>query len=148
MNNLGNNFPWDNLPQPWASIVNKKNPSLFPSPSLSPSLRLYLTLSLSVAFSLPVPLSFLPLTRFPLFPTFTGQMPKAVLLCPQLPSLTVLCKTLLMCVRVCVCVCACMLVFLPGFSPDMPSLNSQSSKLLQAEARPVSGLTMCGLFPP
>lgn len=73
---------------------------------------------------------------FPLCPTFTGQMPMAVLLCPQLPSLTVLCKTLL------ICVC----VLLAGFSPDMSSLNSQSSQCTQTKVRLLSALQMWNLL--
>lgn len=106
--NLGNSFPWGIFPQT-VDIYSKNNLYFYPyrfrflSLSLSPSL-----LSL---LCLPVPPCFLPLTPFPLCPTFTGQMPKAVLLCPQLPSLTVLCKRLSMseyvCVHECLCMCAC-----------------------------------------
>lgn len=95
-------------------------------------------------FKKSVPLFSLPLTRFPLCPTFTGQMPKAVLLCPQLPSLTVLCKTLLMCVCMCMCERTCE-VLLVSYLRFWPSDSSQSSPCIKTEARHVVNLELCGL---
>lgn len=103
-----------------------------------------LFLSLSIAFFKSVPLFSLPLTRFPPCPTFTGQMPKAVLLCPQLPSLTVLCKTLLMCVCMCMCERTCE-VLLVSYLRFWPSDSSQSSPCIKTEARHVVNLELCGL---
>lgn len=103
-----------------------------------------LFLSLSIAFLKSVPLFSLPLTRFPPCPTFTGQMPKAVLLCPQLPSLTVLCKTLLMCVCMCMCERTCE-VLLVSYLRFWPSDSSQSSPCIKTEARHVVNLELCGL---
>lgn len=114
---LGSSFLWGILPH-IMDICKIKSLSLFLSLSLSPSEHFSVSLSL---LCLPVPFCFLPLTPFPLCPTFTGQMPKAVLLCPQLPSLTVLCKRLLMsvyvcvCALVCLCMCACVFAWLQSW---------------------------------
>lgn len=109
-----------------------------------PHLLSFFHFQLAFFFFKSVPLFSLPLTRFPPCPTFTGQMPKAVLLCPQLPSLTVLCKTLLMCVCMCMCERTCE-VLLVSYLRFWPSDSSQSSPCIKTEARHVVDLELCGL---
>lgn len=96
---------WTFCLRQWTSVKRKTTLpatlSLYPP---SPLFSQHLSLSLSLCHFLSAcpSLFSLPLTRFSLCPTFTGQMPPAVFLCPQLPSLTVLHKTPLMCVCLCV----------------------------------------------